>query len=117
MGGHMLRALNPLAGKTYTISPTLASCDAIPKEAFAGGSLGLPAATTITSLKVYTSHDGTNWGEIRDEYGAAITITVTKHLTEMIFPEIPDICFKYPMLKFQSQAGATDEEASVFLTS
>lgn len=117
MAGHMLRALNPLAGLSFTISPTLASCDAVPKEAMASGNIGIQASTTITSLTVYTSHDGTNWGKLLDTSGNQVTVTVSGNASEMVFPEIPDICYKCSMLKFKSQAGASDEDVSVYLTS
>jgi hypothetical protein len=117
MGGHMLRALNPLAGQSFTISPTLTNCDAIPKEAFACGSIGLPASTTITTLTVYTSHDGTNWGKVQDRDGQDVTITVTAVVGEPVFPELPDISLKYSRIKLKSQTGASEEEATVVLTS
>lgn len=102
--------------KDITISPTLADCTPVQKDRFAGGSLGFIPNTTITSVSILVSHDGITWGVGRDEDSQVIqALTVTKHVTDPVFNTIPSACFNYPLLKFQSQVGATEEEATLFL--
>ncbi len=110
----MVRVPIPMSG--ITISDAVADCDTVTKQQVAGGSLGLIANTTITTLTLYTTHDGTNWGKCQNS-GSDVTMAVTKDANNKVFAELPDAVFKFPVLRFVSQAGATDEAATVWLSS
>lgn len=102
--------------ESITVSDAVGDCSTVAKRMLAGGSIQLPASTTIGTLTLYTTHDdGVTWGPCYDQDGVPVTLTVTSGASP-VFVELPAAAYAFPVLRFVSDS-ATDETATVYLVS
>ena len=104
----------PILFQDVTIGATAAASTSIAKQQFAAGSIKLAASTTLTVIALWASHDMLTYGPVYDQYGRAVTITVTSGANP-VFIELPDIVLKFPHIKLVDAAAS--ETATLYLCS
>jgi len=87
--------------ETVSLTTSETTTPVIDKRGFAGGSVQVPAGSSITTLTFYGDHDGSDtFGALYDNLGAAVTLTVAASRVT----QLPDALFGVPYIKIVADA-------------
>lgn len=92
---------------SVTVDAAVADAELVEYQKYAGGSVVVPAGSSLTTLTFYVSHDRATFVPLYDQDGVAVTLTVSAECGYAL----PDALFGAPFFKIK---GNADGVVSIF---